>query len=112
MNKANYDADVGGAEEGDRRSLHQRMGAARSRGPWADFERAGVAEAQGDPGHEVYPISARAARRVEARRPSRWRRRGPTTCKKAGGDPDAIMKELQGRARQVQGGLLSRDRWR
>ena len=31
FNKAKYDADVGGAEEGDRRPLHQRMGAARSR---------------------------------------------------------------------------------
>ena len=65
FNKAQIRPDVGRAEEGDRRPLHQRMGAARSRGPWADFEHAGIAKIKAEPGHEVYELTPAQARGME-----------------------------------------------
>ena len=81
FNKAKYDADVGGAEEGDRRPLHQRMGAARSRGPGPTSST------------PAWPSSRpiRRTRSIRSRRrsspsggrpPSRWRRPGPTTSRR------------------------------
>ena len=63
-------------------------------GPWADFERAGVQKLKADTGHEVYPISAeQLAEWKKAAEPLKtvW----ADNVKKAGGDPDAIMKELK-----------------
>ena len=62
--------------------------------PWGDFEHAGLAKVKAMPDHEVYPItndqldewkkSAEPLRQVWA-----------DNVRKAGGDPDAIMKELK-----------------
>ena len=105
INKAKYERDVGGAEEGDRRPLHQRMGGAR-RGPWADFEHAGIAKLKADPAHEVYTITAaqlaewkqggRAGGEGLGRRRQEGRRR-------SGCDPEGP----QGDAGEVQLGVLT-----
>ena len=75
-------------------------------GPWADFERAGVAKLQADTAdHEVYTISdAQLAEWKQAAEPvvKAW----GDSVRKGGGDPDAILKDLEGDARQVQFGLL------
>ena len=71
------------------------MGAARG-GPWADYERAGVAKLQGDTasGREVYTISDAQL--------GEWRKAAePVTkvwadgARKAGVDPDAVLAELK-----------------
>jgi TRAP-type C4-dicarboxylate transport system substrate-binding protein len=61
--------------------------------PWADFEHAGIAKIKAEAGHEVYPISAaQLAEWKKAAQPlhQTW----ANNVKKAGGNPDAIMKEL------------------
>jgi TRAP-type C4-dicarboxylate transport system substrate-binding protein len=62
--------------------------------PWADFEHAGLAKVKAEPGHEVYPITAEQL--------DEWKKSAEPLHKqwadavrKAGGDPDAIMKELK-----------------
>ena len=68
-------------------------------GPWADFEHAGIAKIKAEPGHEVYSIIGRAARRVaKSAEPliNTW----ADNVKKAGGNPDAAMKELQDKLKQ------------
>jgi len=68
--------------------------ALRVASPWADFERGGIAKLKGDPAHEVYPITVQqlAAWRKSAEPLEKaW----ADNVKKAGGDPDAIMKELK-----------------
>ena len=63
-------------------------------GPWADFEHAGVQKLKADSAHEVYTISpAQLAEWKKAAEPleKTW----ADNVKKAGGDPDAIMKDLK-----------------
>ena len=63
-------------------------------GPWADFEHAGIAKLKADSAHEVYTISdAQLAEWKKAAEPleKSW----ADNVKKAGGDPDAIMKDLK-----------------
>jgi TRAP-type C4-dicarboxylate transport system substrate-binding protein len=62
--------------------------------PWADFERAGLAKVKADPAHEVYPITdaqlnewKKSAEPLE----KQW----ADNVRKAGGNPDTIMKELK-----------------
>jgi TRAP-type C4-dicarboxylate transport system substrate-binding protein len=62
--------------------------------PWADFEHAGLAKVKAEPGHEVYTITdaqldewKKSAEPLE----KQW----TDNVRKAGGDPDAIMKELK-----------------
>ena len=62
--------------------------------PWADFEHAGIAKIKAEAGHEVYDISAaqltewkKAAEPLE----KTW----ANNVRKAGGNPDTIMKELK-----------------
>jgi TRAP-type C4-dicarboxylate transport system substrate-binding protein len=62
--------------------------------PWADFEHAGLAKVKAEPGHEVYTITdaqldewKKSAEPLE----KQW----ADNVRKAGGDPDAIMKELK-----------------
>ncbi len=62
--------------------------------PWADFERAGLAKMKAMPGHEVFTITdaqlnewKKSAEPLE----QKW----AESVKKAGGNPDAIMKELK-----------------
>ena len=62
--------------------------------PWADFEHAGVAKLKNDPAHEVYPLSAAQLdewKKAAAPLQQTW----ADNVKKAGGNPDAIMKELK-----------------
>jgi TRAP-type C4-dicarboxylate transport system substrate-binding protein len=62
--------------------------------PWADFEHAGIAKIKAEAGHEVYePSAAQVAEWKKAAEPleKTW----ADNVKKAGGDPDAIMKELR-----------------
>jgi TRAP-type C4-dicarboxylate transport system substrate-binding protein len=63
-------------------------------GPWADFEHAGIAKIKAEPGHEVYGLTPdqigqwkKAAQPLE----QKW----ADNVKKAGGNPDTIMKELK-----------------
>jgi TRAP-type C4-dicarboxylate transport system substrate-binding protein len=62
--------------------------------PWADFEHAGIAKIKAEAGHEVYePSPAQVAEWKQASEPlaKTW----ADNVKKAGGDPDTIMKELR-----------------
>jgi TRAP-type C4-dicarboxylate transport system substrate-binding protein len=62
--------------------------------PWADFEHAGIAKIKAEAGHEVYePSPAQVAEWKQASEPlaKTW----ADNVKKAGGDPDTIMKELK-----------------
>ena len=63
-------------------------------GPWADFEHAGIAKIKAQSDHEVYSISPEQL--------GEWRKSAEplintwsANVKKAGGNPDAAMKELQ-----------------
>ena len=61
--------------------------------PWGDFEHSGLAKMKAMPGHEVYTItSEQLALWKKAAEPLHkvW----ADNVKKAGGDPDTIMKEL------------------
>jgi TRAP-type C4-dicarboxylate transport system substrate-binding protein len=67
--------------------------AAKFASPWADFERAGLEKVRAMPGHEVYKITdAQLAEWKKSAEPlhKKW----ADDVKKAGGDPDAIMKDL------------------
>jgi TRAP-type C4-dicarboxylate transport system substrate-binding protein len=62
--------------------------------PWADFEHAGIAKLKSEAGHEVYSISdAQLAEWRKSAEPLEKTWAG--NVRKAGGDPDAIMKELK-----------------
>jgi TRAP-type C4-dicarboxylate transport system substrate-binding protein len=63
-------------------------------GPWADFEHDGIRKLKAEPGHEVYTITdAQLAEWRKSAEPleKSW----ADNVKKAGGDPDAIMKDLK-----------------
>ena len=64
-------------------------------GPWAEFEHAGIAKIKALPDHEVYSHHGRAARRVAEVRRAADANTWADNVKKAGGNPDAAMKELQ-----------------
>jgi TRAP-type C4-dicarboxylate transport system substrate-binding protein len=67
--------------------------AARFANPWADFERSGLAKMKAEPGQDVYTINAeQLAEWKKSAEPlhQKW----AADVKKAGGDPDAIMKDL------------------
>ena len=71
--------------------------------PWADFEHAGLAKVKAEPGHEVYPITdaqlnewKKSAEPLE----KQW----SDNVRKAGGDPDTIMKELKASLAQYHAG--------
>lgn len=62
--------------------------------PWADYERAGIGKLKADPAHEVYPLTPeQLAEWKKAAEP--LQKSWAENVKKAGGDPDAIMKELK-----------------
>jgi TRAP-type C4-dicarboxylate transport system substrate-binding protein len=93
MNKAKYD----GMSAAQKKVIDDHCTnewALRVAGPWSDFEHAGVAKLKADPAHEVYTISAEQL--------AEWRKSAEplqaawaANVRKAGGDPDAVMKELQ-----------------
>jgi len=69
--------------------------------PWADFEHAGIAKIKAEAGHEVYDISqAQLAEWKKAADPleKKW----ADNVKKAGGNPDSIMKELKAELAKFQ----------
>ncbi|MBZ0140380.1 MAG: TRAP transporter substrate-binding protein [Pseudorhodoplanes sp.] len=63
-------------------------------GPWADFEHGGIQKLKSDAAHEVYPLTpAQLAEWKKAAEP--LQKTWADNVKKAGGDPDSIMKELK-----------------
>jgi len=63
-------------------------------GPWADFEHGGIAKIKAEAGHEVYELTpAQLADWKKSAEPlvKTW----SENVKRAGGDPDAAMKELR-----------------
>jgi TRAP-type C4-dicarboxylate transport system substrate-binding protein len=93
MNKAKYE----GMSAAQKKVIDDHCSnewALRVASPWADFEHAGIAKLKADPAHEVYTISAEQL--------AEWRKSAEplqaawaANVRKAGGDPDAAMKELQ-----------------
>jgi len=68
--------------------------AGRFADPWADYERAGLAKLKADPAHEVYTITA--AQLDEWKKSTEpLHKQWADGVRKAGGNPDAIMKELK-----------------
>ncbi|MCC6778443.1 MAG: TRAP transporter substrate-binding protein [Hyphomicrobiales bacterium] len=68
--------------------------AGRFADPWAEFEHAGLEKIKAMPGHEVYTITpAQLDQWKKSAEPlhKQW----ADNVRKAGGDPDAIMKDLQ-----------------
>ncbi len=62
--------------------------------PWADYENAGIGKLKADAAHEVYPLTpAQLAEWKKAAEP--LQKTWADNVKKAGGDPDGIMKELK-----------------
>jgi TRAP-type C4-dicarboxylate transport system substrate-binding protein len=62
--------------------------------PWADFEHAGIAKLKADPAHEVYPLTPeQLAEWKKAAEP--LQKTWADNVRKAGGNPDEIMKELK-----------------
>jgi TRAP-type C4-dicarboxylate transport system substrate-binding protein len=98
MNKARYD----GMSAGQKKVIDDHCTtewAGKIGGPWAEFEHAGIAKIKAQPDHEVYSISAEQL--------GEWRKSAEplintwsANVKKAGGDPDAAMKELQDKLKQ------------
>ena len=93
MNKDKYDADVGRQKKViDDHCTTEAAG--RVGEPWADFEHAGVDKLKAEPGHEVYKLTPEQT--------AQWKKSAEPlvktwadNVKKAGGDPDAVMKELR-----------------
>ena len=78
--------------------------AAKFADPWADFEHAGLEKIKAMPGHEVYKIDA--AQLAEWKKSAEpLHKKWADDVKKAGGDPDAIMKELQASLAQYKAGF-------
>jgi TRAP-type C4-dicarboxylate transport system substrate-binding protein len=68
--------------------------AAKVAGPWADFEHNGIAKLKAMAGHEVYDITpAQLAEWKKSAEP--LQKTWSDNVKKAGGNPDAAMKELK-----------------
>ena len=62
--------------------------------PWADFEHNGIAKLKAEAGHEVYDLSpAQLAEWKKSAEP--LQKTWADNVKKAGGDPDTIIKELK-----------------
>lgn len=78
--------------------------AAKFAGPWIDFEAAGIIKVKAMPDHDVYTITDEQV--------AEWRKSADVVYKqwsddvrKAGADPDAIMKELQATLAQYRAGF-------
>jgi TRAP-type C4-dicarboxylate transport system substrate-binding protein len=78
--------------------------AARFADPWVDFEHAGLEKVRAEPEHEVYKITdAQLAEWKASAEP--LKQKWAADVKKAGGDPDAIFKELQASLAQYNAGF-------
>ena len=93
MNKAKYDA-MSAAQKKVIDDHCTNEWASRWRRPGPISSTPASQKLKADPAHEVYADLGRAAGRVDARPPSRSRP-WADNVKKAGGNPDAIMKELK-----------------
>ena len=92
MNKAKYD----GMSAAQKKVIDDHcttQWAIRAASPWADFEHAGIAKLKAE-GHDVYPITAEQL--------AEWKKSAEPvvktwadSVKKAGNDPDAIMKDFR-----------------
>ena len=77
--------------------------AARVAAPWADFEHDGIAKIRAEPGQEVYALSDAQLNEWKAAA-------GPVVqnwanaVKKAGADPDAILKDLKAELAKYEAG--------
>src|SRR5260221_1667974 len=67
--------------------------AAKFASPWADFERAGLEKVKAMPGHEVYTITPEQLDEWK-KSAEPLKQKWADDVKKAGGDPDAIWKDL------------------
>ena len=104
MNKGKYDA----MSPAQRKVIDDHCStewAAKVAGPWADFEHAGIAKAQGGLNHDVYSITPEQL--------AEWRKAAEpllaawaANVKRAGGDPDAAMAALKADLATVQGRVL------
>ncbi len=71
--------------------------------PWADFEHDGIAKLKAEPGHEVYPLTDDQLNAWKAAA-------GPVvkgwsdSVRRAGGDPDAVLKDLKDKLAQANSG--------
>lgn len=68
--------------------------ALRAAGPWAEFERAGLAKLKADPAHEIYPITpAQLAEWKQSAEPvvREW----AESVRKTGLNPDVVLNELK-----------------
>lgn len=68
--------------------------AAKTAGPWADFEHAGIAKLRAEAGHDVYELNAEQLgewRKAMAPLEGKW----AASVKKAGVDPDLAIKALR-----------------
>jgi TRAP-type C4-dicarboxylate transport system substrate-binding protein len=100
MNKAKYDQ----MSAGQKKIIDDHCTtdwAGKIGGPWADFEHAGIAKLKADAAHEVYSITPEQL--------AEWRKSAEPLQKswadnvtKAGGNADAILKELQGSLTQYK----------
>jgi TRAP-type C4-dicarboxylate transport system substrate-binding protein len=78
--------------------------AARFADPWADFEHAGLEKMKAEPDQEVYTITdAQLAEWKKSAEP--LKQKWADDVKKAGGDSDAIFKELQASLTQYNAGF-------
>ncbi len=78
--------------------------AAKFADPWADFEHAGLEKMKAEPDQDVYSISdEQLAEWKKSAEP--LKQKWADDVKKAGGDPDAIFKELQASLAQYGAGF-------
>ena len=105
MNKAKYDVDVGGAEEGDRRPLHDRMGGEGRPRPGPTSSSPGAPRSPPMPGHEIYKLTRRAARRLAPGGRAGRGRSGPRASPRLGDDPKAVLDSLKQSLVKYKAGL-------
>jgi TRAP-type C4-dicarboxylate transport system substrate-binding protein len=71
--------------------------------PWADFEHNGIAKLKAEAGHEVYDLSA--AQLAEWKKSAEpLEKTWADNVKKAGADPDTVMKEFKSELAKFKAG--------
>jgi len=103
MNKATYEA-MSASQQKIIDAHCTSQWAAKFADPWADFEHAGLEKVKAEPDHEVYKITDdQLAEWKKSAEP--LRQKWADGVKAAGGDPDAIFKELQASLTQYNAGF-------
>jgi len=93
MNKNTY-AEMSPAQQKVIDAHCNSQWAERVASPWADFEHAGIAKIQAEPGQDVYPISAAQLDQWKAAAGpvvKKW----AAAVRRTGVDPDAALKDLK-----------------